>query len=165
MNTPEELRAAFTDVMAGVATPVSVITAMDGDRPHGTTVSAFASLSLVPPMVLVSLDRQSDLLKVVRHSGRFGMNVLAGGQSAVARAFARKGESKFDGIAWNRVDDLPRLEGISGWLACEVSDLVTGGDHVVVLGTVITAQVGDPTPLTYHARAFGTHIAFDGAVR
>ena len=162
MTAPEELRDAFIEVMAGVPAPVSVVTAMDGDRPHGTTVSAFTSLSLVPPMILLSLDRRSDLLKLLRDGGPFGVNVLASGQSALAKAFARKSTAKFDGIAWHREDNLPRLEGISGWLACELSSLVDGGDHVIALGTVVTAQPGNPAPLTYHARTFGTHIAFSG---
>ena len=53
-----DLRERFREVMAGVATPVSVVTGMAGGLPHGTTVSAFASLSMDPPMVLVSLDRR-----------------------------------------------------------------------------------------------------------
>ncbi len=59
MNSPatQDFTTAFRDVMAGVCTPVTVVTALDGDRPHGTTVSAFASLSMAPPMVLVALDR------------------------------------------------------------------------------------------------------------
>ncbi|UMP03424.1 flavin reductase family protein [Amycolatopsis sp. EV170708-02-1] len=160
-----DLRALFTDVMAAVPTPVSVVTAMDGDRPHGTTVSAFASLSLEPPMVLVALDQRSDLLKVVRATRRFGLNVLAGTQSPLAMAFARKGETKFEGVAWHRADDLPLLDGVSGWLACDVSDLTDGGDHVVALGSVVAAHLGDAVPLTYHARTFGTPVALDGATR
>lgn len=50
----DELATRFRDAMAAVCTPVAVVTAMDGDRPHGTTVSAFASLSMSPPSVLVS---------------------------------------------------------------------------------------------------------------
>ncbi|MEV0640898.1 flavin reductase [Streptomyces sp. NPDC050619] len=53
---------AFRDAMAAVAAPVAVVTALDGDRPHGCTVSAFASPSLTPPMVLMSLDNRSQLL-------------------------------------------------------------------------------------------------------
>ncbi|WP_033288204.1 flavin reductase family protein [Amycolatopsis jejuensis] len=156
---------AFLDVMAAVPTPVSVVTAMDGTRPHGTTVSAFASLSLDPPMVLVALDRGSDLLKIVREQRRCGLNVLACAQSDLAKVFARKGAAKFTGVRWYSEDGLPRLDGVCGWLSCNVADLVDGGDHVVALGTVISAQVGNPAPLTYHAREFGTHIALDRAVR
>ncbi|MGW4028591.1 flavin reductase family protein [Streptomyces sp. NPDC004838] len=165
MTTSDDLRTAFTDVMAAVPAPVSVVTAMDGDRPHGTTVSAFTSLSLSPPMILVSLDQRSDLLTLVRAGGRFGVNVLASAQSALATSFARKGAAKFAEVTWHREDGLPRLDGVCGWLACTVSGLVDGGDHVIVLGTVVRAEVGARAPLTYHARGFGTHVAFDGASR
>src|SRR3984957_15902539 len=99
---------SFRAVMATVCTPVSVVTAMAGDRPHGSTVSAFASLSLNPPMVLVSLDLGSDLLRHIRGSRAFGLNVLHTGQAALAAAFARKGDDKFDGIRWVREDGIPR---------------------------------------------------------
>jgi flavin reductase (DIM6/NTAB) family NADH-FMN oxidoreductase RutF len=147
----------FRAVMGSVCTPVSVVTAMAGDRPHGTTVSAFASLSLDPPMVLVSLDRSSDLLRLVRRSLAFGLNVLHSGQSALASAFARKGEDKFDGVDWTLDGGVPRLGGSAGWLACRVERLVKGGDHIVVLGRVVAVRHDPAPPLTYYQRGFGTH--------
>lgn len=162
MATPEQRATAFREVMAGVCTPVSVVTAMDGDRPHGTTVSAFASLSLNPPMVLVSLDRESDLLALVRRTDRFGVNVLADTQSELAKQFARKGSAKFHGVEWGPASGLPRLDGASGWLACAVSSLVDGGDHVIAIGEILDAETRDTAPLTYHQRRFGTHTAFRG---
>lgn len=149
--------AVFRDVMAGVCTPVAVVTAMDGERPHGTTVSAFASLSLAPPMVLVSLAESSDLLAVVRRTRRFGVNVLGSSQAGLAARFATKGASKFDEVAWSADHGLPRLVGAPGWLACEATELVVGGDHVVALGTVLGAATAEEPPLTYHRRIFGTH--------
>src|SRR3954452_2969725 len=152
----------FREVMAGVATPVSVVTSMADGLPHGTTVSAFASLSMTPPMVLVSLDRGSDLLALVRESGRFGVNVLGATQSALALAFARKaGPGKFSGVRWDVDHGLPRLPGAPGWLACDVSALVEGGDHVVALAPVVAAETLDGRPLTYHGRVFGTHAALE----
>lgn len=147
--------------MARVCTPVSVVTTLDGDRPHGTTVSAFASLSLDPPMVLVSLDRGSDLLAVVRTTGRFAVNVLGREQAETAVRFARKGADKFHGVDWQVKVGMPRLAGVCGWLCCDVSDLVDGGDHVIALGTVTAAEAYPGEPLTYHARTFGTHNAED----
>jgi flavin reductase (DIM6/NTAB) family NADH-FMN oxidoreductase RutF len=151
--------ATFRAVMASVAAPVAVVTVMAGQRPHGSTVSAFTSLSLHPPMVLVALDRASDLLRHIRDSGEFGVNVLAADQAPLARAFARKGDDKFDGVAWAREAGVPRLPGSAGWLACAVESLVPGGDHEVVLGRVIAAEHADFPPLTYHQRSFGTHQA------
>ena len=150
---------AFRAVMATVCTPVSVVTAMAGDRPHGSTVSAFASLSLNPPMVLVSLDLGSDLLRHIRDSGAFGLNVLHDGQAALAASFSRKGDDKFNGVSWVLAAGVPRLDGCAGWLGCVVDRLVDGGDHVVAFGRVIDAGHQAASPLTYHQRQFGTHHA------
>lgn len=153
-----ELTTRFREVMAGVASPVTVVTSIVDEVPHGTTVSAFASLSMRPPMVLVSLDRGSQLLAVVRQTQRFGVNVLGAKQSAAALAFARKGgPDKFHGVPWEVQHQLPRLAGAPGWLACDVSALVEGGDHVLVLGTVVSAETRGEPPLIYHRRTFGTH--------
>ena len=151
------LAEEFRAVMAGVATPVSVVTTLSDGAPHGTTVSAFASLSLSPPMVLVSLDRSSELLARLTGGSVFGVNVLGSDQAGLALAFARKGSDKFTGVDW--VDDAgaPRLAGSPGWLSCTVAQLVQGGDHVIVLGEVRAADRRDAPPLTYHARTFGTH--------
>src|SRR6516165_12480395 len=87
----------FKAVMSSVATPVSIVTKLSGGLPYGTTVSAFASLSMNPPMVLVSLDRMSETLESIRQSGRFGLNVLGADQACTATAFAKKGGvGKFD---------------------------------------------------------------------
>lgn len=153
------LQQRFRDVMAGVATPVAVITAMADRVPHGTTVSAFASLSMSPPMVAVCLDRDSDLLAMIRTTGRFGVNVLGAGHAGLALTFARKGgAAKFDQVEWSPDRGLPRLPG-AAWLTGRVTRFVDGGDHVIVLGAVETADTHDADPLTYHRRVFGTHTA------
>lgn len=149
----------FRQVMGSVCTPVAVVTAMDGERPHGTTVSAFMSLSLDPPMVLVALDQSSDLLRIVRRTRRFGVNILACGQESLALTFARKGHDKFDDVAWVEECGVPRLPDAGGWLGCHATKLVRGGDHTLALGLVIAAGSIDAAPLTYHQRAFGTHAA------
>lgn len=159
-----DLASRFREVMAGVATPVSVVTAIGSGRPFGTTVSAFASLSMAPPMVVVSLDRGSDLLKQVRTSGTFGVNVLASRQADLALAFARKGgTAKFDSIDWELHSGLPRLPGAVGWLACGVEQLVGAGDHILVLGHVSVAETADGHPLIYHRRTFATRTPLEMA--
>lgn len=155
-----ELQVAFRDVMACVCTPVSVVTAATDGLPHGTTASAFASLSMEPPMVLVSLDRSSELLGVIRQSERFGLNVLGSQRSSLALKFARKGGAgKFAGVPWEIESGVPRLPGAGGFLACKVTQFVEGGDHIVVLGAVLSAHTLEVQPLTYHGRVFGTHVA------
>jgi flavin reductase (DIM6/NTAB) family NADH-FMN oxidoreductase RutF len=152
-----DVAGPFREVMAGVCTPVAVVTSLGPDGPHGTTVSAFASLSMSPPMVMVALDRRSDLLRLLWVDGPFGVNVLGSHQAQLAAAFARKGADKFSGVAWATDTDAPRLADSPGWLACRVTGLVDGGDHVIVLGEVRRAEAGDGAPLTYHDRRFGTH--------
>ena len=157
-------QAAFRESMAIVCTPVAVITTRRHDLPYGTTVSAFASLSMDPPMVLVALDRSSQLLEVVRVTGTFGVNVLASDQAGLAANFARKGGTeKFAGIEWREHSGLPRLPGVAGFLGCRVARLVDGGDHLVVFGDVVAADGTAGAPLTYHNREFGTHTRLEEA--
>jgi flavin reductase (DIM6/NTAB) family NADH-FMN oxidoreductase RutF len=147
----------FRDAMAAVASPVAVVTAMDGERPHGSTVSAFASLSLAPPMVLVSLAERSRLLAAVRRAGRFGLNVLGVHQADLAAVFAQTDTEKFHGVDWFPSGGVPRLPGSAAWVACEVADIVTAGDHLVLLAHAVVSEAGGASPLTYHQRSFGTH--------
>lgn len=152
----------FKAVLGAVAAPVSVVTTAAGGRPHGTTVSAFCSLSLTPPLMLVSLDEASELLALVRSTGRFAVNVLAEGQERLATGFARKGTDKFADVAWEPDRGLPRLPGSRAFIACRVERLVAGGDHVVVMGLVEHAERTGRHSLVYSERAFGTHHPPEG---
>jgi flavin reductase (DIM6/NTAB) family NADH-FMN oxidoreductase RutF len=149
----------FKAAMGSVCTPVSVVTSYDSTRPHGTTVSAFCSLSLTPPMVLVALDQGSELLRVVQASRRFGLNVLSHDQHAIAGKFAVKGDDKFRDVDWEDRYGAPHITGSSCWFACDVVELTQGGDHTVVLGRVLETDHAELPPLTYHRRVFGTHAA------
>ncbi|MFC8717677.1 flavin reductase family protein [Kitasatospora sp. NPDC057198] len=147
--------------MARVATPVSVVTATGADgRPSGATVSAFSSLSVDPPMVLVALDRRSRTLEAIRSCGGFGLNVLGAEQAALALSFAaRAATDKFAGVEWRPDRGLPRILRAPAWIAAAAVDLVDGGDHVIVLGRVESAELsGSEPPLVYYRRSFGTHL-------
>jgi flavin reductase (DIM6/NTAB) family NADH-FMN oxidoreductase RutF len=145
----------FCELFSGVPAAVTVVTAQNGDGlPHGTTVSAFCSLSLNPPLVIVALDRSSDLLPLVERQGRFGINVLAGGQEEVGAACACKGPDKLAATSWRYDAGLPRIEGSAAWLACDVQDVLDGGDHVIVVGLVTACEPGEADPLVYHRRNF-----------
>jgi flavin reductase (DIM6/NTAB) family NADH-FMN oxidoreductase RutF len=150
----------FRDVMAEVCSPVTVVTSVYTAQPHGTTVCAFASLSLRPPMITVALDRSSDLLAKVRASGRLGVNILGSGQDRLAVQFARKGTDKFAGVDWYVDHDLPRLSRAVGWLVCTVEQVVDGGDHALVIAAVQHVDCAPAAPLAYHRRVFGTHCGF-----
>jgi len=156
------LQESFKNVMAQVATPVAVVTAVDGGLPVGTTVSAFLSQSMNPPMMLVSLDKGSETLELVTTTGKFGVNILSSEQHEAALKFATKnGIGKFHGVRWDLDHDLPRIAGTAGWVPCDVERIVEAGDHMIVLGRVVAAVHHDSRPLTYHRRAFGTHRALE----
>lgn len=157
--TSGSLAATFRDVMARVCAPVSVVTTMVGDRPHGTTVSAFTSLSMAPPMVMLALSQDSSLSQHIEKRGRFGLNVLTDQHSDAALVFAQKGESKFADVDWILEDGMPRLPMALGWVSCELAGAHDGGDHLIVLGRVRRVDFVDGRPLTYYMREFGTHTS------
>lgn len=160
-HTPDtRLQQDFRAAMGNVAGGVVVATTQDDRGPHGTTVSAFTSLSIEPPMVLVALDVRSSLLDRLGVGSPLGVNVLAAHQDQVALRFATKGHDRFADVGWSSDHGAPALDDRHAWIAGRVARLVEGGDHVVVLVDVVHAAAGEQAPLTYWQRTFGTHHAF-----
>jgi len=157
---PAVLQKSFRTAMGNVAAAVSVVTTFHDGGPHGTTVSAFASLSMDPPMLLVSLDNTSKLLGKLDIGSRVGVNVLAAHQDQVALRFAGKGDDKFVDVPWELEDGAPALAERHAWVALTVEQLVVAGDHTLVLGRVEAADASSTVPLTYWQRTFGTHRVF-----
>ena len=151
----------FRELMGGVCAPVTVMTAMTADgRPHGTTVSSFASLSLDPPLVSFALDRGSGLLTHLAPGERVGVNILGAHQQDLASVFARRHQgpgSKFDGVPWAVRAGLPHLPESAGWTAGRVERHVDGGDHVLLVVLVEEAEPTATAPLVHARRLFGTH--------
>lgn len=156
-GSAERLERDFRRAMAHVAAPVSVVTTYAAGIPIGTTVSAFDSLSMRPPLMTIALQRSSHLLSSLTIGSPLGINVLGSTQEEIALRFARRDEDRFAGIRWTLVEDAPRLEGTHAWIALTVRERVAAGDHVVVIGDVVSAERGTGRPLTYHDRIFGTH--------
>jgi flavin reductase (DIM6/NTAB) family NADH-FMN oxidoreductase RutF len=142
----------FRDALSAFATGVTVVTAVGPQGPSGATANAVTSLSLDPPMMLACLDRGSRTLTSVRAQGRFGVNALAAGQADLARRFAGKNpeDEKWADVEWSESEQLPRLDGALLWVACELRDLIDGGDHLILTGNVIEADASDGQPLLFH---------------
>ena len=153
----------FRSAMSRICTPVSVVTTAVGGRPHGSTVSAFASLAVDPPSVLISLARTSMLLACIRKSGCFGLNVLEASQDDLARHFATKGEDKFAQVPYTSEHGVPRLEGVSVWAACTVSREFSAADHVILIGIAQQVDTRNSVPLLYHQRHFSQPGSLPGA--
>lgn len=150
---------ALRDAMGNLSTGLTVVTTSSGGVPHGTTLSAVMSLSMDPPMVLLSLSRTSSLLARLQRGGQFGINVLAAHHDQVAIRFSRDLHDRFAHLAWND-EGAPRLADAHAWVLAEVSSTVPAGDHVLVLGDVISAEASTGRPLTYWQGTFGTHQQF-----
>lgn len=150
----------FREVLANFPAGVVVVTALDSDlRPAGLTVSAFASVSAQPPLVLVCIDGGSNTLPAIRESGAYTVNILAAECEELALRFASKREDKFAGLEWRA----PGVEGggpilhhaVAAHAVCEVREIVEAGDHWVLIGEVIEAGYdGRARPLLYHRRGF-----------
>ncbi|WP_432974226.1 flavin reductase family protein [Dactylosporangium sp. CA-233914] len=153
------LQEAFRSAMGSVASAVAVVTTLSDGEPYGTTVSAFASLSMRPPMVLVSLGADSNLLARLVVGSMVGVNVLAADQDEVAVRFARRGGDKFAGVGWRIEDGAPALAAKHAWACVSVSRLVEAGDHTIVIGAVRVAEAYPGRPLTYWRSTFGTHAS------
>jgi flavin reductase (DIM6/NTAB) family NADH-FMN oxidoreductase RutF len=148
----------FRDLMAGIPSPVTVLTAWD-DGPAGATIGAFISLSMDPPLVLASLISTTSMLERLQRTRRFGVNLLADHQSQHARRFASRTADRFAGIDWQPENGLPRLAGTAAWIECELESEVPGGDHTMVIGRILSAEIGAAPPMVYCRRTFGSHIS------
>ena len=154
----ETVAAQLRTAMAQVPAAVSVVTTQSGCTPHGTTVSAFMSLSMDPPMVLVSLDNTSQLLARISTGDLVGVNVLSAEQADIAVQFARK-DKVVDALSahWDiRDGQPPRLPNCLAWISLTVTELMPAGDHTLVVGTVNSAQARDDAPLVYSRRTYTT---------
>jgi flavin reductase (DIM6/NTAB) family NADH-FMN oxidoreductase RutF len=144
--------ADFRSAMAVLPTGVTVVTAGGPDGPAGATANAVCSLSIEPMLMLACLDRGSRTLLAVQAANRFGISVLHSGQEPIARAFATKAPvaDKWRGVAWSELDGVPAIDDGLVFLACELRDVIAGGDHVIVTGEVTALQTGEGVPLVFH---------------
>jgi flavin reductase (DIM6/NTAB) family NADH-FMN oxidoreductase RutF len=151
----------FRRVMGHFVTGVTVVSALDGERPLGITVNALSSVSLDPPLVMVALDRRRFLTPIVRASGRYAVNVLSEDQQAMSDCFAgapvEPGRDAFCGAAWHSgATGLPLIDGAIATLECTVVQTFSAGDHDLFIGRVdvIANTEHHPMPLLYYRRRY-----------
>jgi flavin reductase (DIM6/NTAB) family NADH-FMN oxidoreductase RutF len=145
----------FRDVVGHFLSGVTVITVAHGGRRYGTTASAFTSLSLEPPMVVVCLNRASETGAAARAARGFAVNVLGEDQSALALRFGRKGDDKFGDLPLRAGrGPHPLLAGALATLECRIVDELVGGTHRVFSAAVEDAQARPGSPLAYFRGRF-----------
>jgi flavin reductase (DIM6/NTAB) family NADH-FMN oxidoreductase RutF len=149
---------SYRQVMAQWATGVSIITTHGAEGADGCTVNSLTSLSLEPPLILVCLDLASNTLATLRSSRRFGVNILAAGQAAISNHFAVKTNgagAKFAGVPYNLIEGVPMIEGALGCVVCELADELPGGDHAILTGRPVCAELRDGArPLIFFQRSY-----------
>ena len=108
-------------------------------KPIGLTIQSFTSLSLDPPLILLSPARSSTTWPRLRAVGRLCINILAEGQADLARQFARSGTDKYAGVRWTPSPSTlsPRFPDALAWIDCEIGSEYEGGDHFVVICRVL----------------------------
>jgi flavin reductase ActVB len=151
---PDTFRAALGRFPSGVC----VVTTRDASRqPRGFTASAFSSLSLTPPLILVCLDQRAESHDAFRDSGAFAVSILASSQTALAGQFAVRTSDKFSGVdvIAGAETGLPLIPAAVAHLECNMHQTIPVGDHTILVGEVIGAAVFDGEPLVYHNRRYG----------
>jgi flavin reductase (DIM6/NTAB) family NADH-FMN oxidoreductase RutF len=142
------------NVMGRFATGVTVVTTTHRDTIHGMTANAFLSVSLRPPLVLVSLGR-CRMSEMLPRTGRYGVSVLASDQERFAAHFAGQRVSDDDpAFVWH--NDLPLLDGALAHVGCRVVDVHPAGDHVLWIGEVEHLYHREGEPLLFYTGRFGT---------
>ena len=134
------------------ATGVTIITTRDEQgRPYGLTANAVTSLSLDPPLLLICVDRKAETFPHFFDSKIFVLNILAEDQEAVSRRFATTGGEKFAGLEY-RLGQLgtPILAGTLGHIECRIIETIEGGDHVIHVGEVESAEWSEGRPLLFY---------------
>lgn len=141
----------FRSVLSRFASGVTVVTAVDAGVDHGITVSAFCSLSLDPPLVLVCIDHATEMHRILSTAVAFAVNVLAADQEELARKFSDPDNDRFEGTSFARgANGAALLTGVAAQIQCALVQSFEGGDHTVYVGRVEAAEASDAQPLLYY---------------
>lgn len=151
-----DLSQDFRDAMSRFASGVTIVTTRDaGGEPRGFTASAFCSLSVDPPMVLLCVGKEADSHPAFVAAEGFTVSILRPEHRDLALHFAAKGDDKFAG---DPLDDgvlgMPVVADALAIVECRAADVFPGGDHTIVTGVVEHVRLGLGEPLLHYRREF-----------
>lgn len=143
---------AFRSALGRFASGVTVVTTCTADgTDHGMTASAFCSVSLDPPLILVCVEKIASMHDAITSCAHFSVNVLAHNQEQIARRFAESDGNRFDGVGFSRgAHSMPVIDDALAVLECKRATTYDGGDHTIIVGEVETAVWRDDKPLLYY---------------
>ncbi|MFD1860686.1 flavin reductase [Aeromicrobium camelliae] len=163
MSDPVD-QAAFRGALSRFASGVTVVSTVHEGVDHAMTASAFTSVSLDPPLVLVCSHKTSRFHDAVLASGVWGVSILAEEGRDDSAWFAHRGrplEQQFAEIKHHRGSTgVALLDASLAWLECETVAAHDGGDHTILVGSVVDAAVreGPDDPLLYYRSHYGTIV-------
>lgn len=152
MHDSDELRRAFGSFMTGV----TVVTTSDADStPIGFTANSFTSVSMDPPLLLVCLGRQVMSFDVFCTTSHFAVSILSEGQEAISNNFASGPENRFSHVDWHKdPHGSPIIGGACATFSCRVHDRVEAGDHMIMIGEIITFNCFGKPGLGYSGKGY-----------
>jgi len=160
MSAEGEIQAGLKQVMRVFPQGVTVVTTQSGQGPTGITVSSFTSVSLVPPLILISIAKGSALHDLLVEAKAYAVNLLADDQKSVSDRFAGKTQhqDRFEGIRFSKgVTGSPVIAGVRAVIECKQWKVYEGGDHSILIGEVVHAKALSPKrPLVYYSQQYTT---------
>lgn len=154
VNKIRELRDAFGSFMTGVTV---VTTCKDDGTPLGFTANSFASVSLDPALLLVSIAKTSSNYNNFANASHFAINILAEEQKDISNTFARPSDDRFANLAWTKsASHNPIIDQVSAWFDCTTYQVVDAGDHAILIGKVEDFGSAGFAGLGYYRGAYFT---------
>ena len=143
----------FRNALGRFASGVTVVTTEHENHVHGMTANAFVSVSVDPPLVLVSLDNRSYMHRILPSVGRYGVSVLAEDQERLSNHFAGRTVEGLH-IRFTARNSIPLLEGAVAYFVAGVIDAHPAGDHTLYIGRVEHFESRDDKPLLFYAGTY-----------
>lgn len=144
----------FRNVLGHFLSGVTVITTRAEAGVRGMTASAFSSLSMDPPLVLVCVAHKAHMHDLLQPGGRFAVSILSEAQQELSNHFA--GYAPNARVDWdNEWGQTPVLQGALAWMDCAVHSVLDGGDHSIVVGRVEALAAHEGAPLAYYRGKYG----------
>jgi flavin reductase (DIM6/NTAB) family NADH-FMN oxidoreductase RutF len=154
------VKDALKEAMRAYPQGVTVVTTDSPEGPRGITVSSFTSVSLSPPLILISIARSSALHDTFASTSSFAVNFLADDQKTVSDRFAGRlrMEDRFEGLRFTRgKTGSPVISGTRAVIECRAWKVYDGGDHSLIVGEVVAARTtGSKRPLVYFSQRYTT---------
>jgi 3-hydroxy-9,10-secoandrosta-1,3,5(10)-triene-9,17-dione monooxygenase reductase component len=146
----------FRQALGAFTTGVTIVTTRGGDgQDYGLTANSFNSVSIDPPMVLWSLNKDSSSAHAFTGSEHFAVHILATDQEHLSNRFAKRGTDKFADLTTTRGhDEIPLLDGCSARFQCRTTYQYEGGDHIILVGEVLAFDRFDSSPLVFHGGGY-----------